>query len=77
MFGFLGAWGDFLFGLTLNTGGSVEPLTVQLYKFVGTYSTNWGPLMAAVVLAAAPAAVLLAFAQRWIQGGLRAGALKG
>jgi multiple sugar transport system permease protein len=77
LFGFLGAWGDFLFGLTLNSGGSVEPLTVGLYKFVGSYSTSWGPLMAAVILAAIPAGVVLAVAQRWIRGGLRAGALKG
>jgi multiple sugar transport system permease protein len=77
LFGFLGAWGDFLFGFTLNSGGAVEPLTVGLYKFVGSYSTSWGPLMAAVVLAALPAAVILSLAQRWIRGGLRAGALKG
>lgn len=77
VFGFLGAWGDFLFGLTLNSGGNVQPLTVQLYKFVGTYTTNWGPLMAAVVLAAIPAGVVLSFAQGSIRSGLRAGSLKG
>jgi multiple sugar transport system permease protein len=77
LFGFLGAWGDFLFALTLNSGGSVQPVTLGLYKFVGSYTTSWGPIMATVVLAAIPAAIVLAVAQKWVRGGLRAGALKG
>jgi multiple sugar transport system permease protein len=77
MFGFLAAWGDFLFGLTLNSGGSIQPVTVGLYKFVGTYSTSWGPIMATVILAAVPAGIVLAVGQKWIRGGLRAGALTG
>jgi multiple sugar transport system permease protein len=77
LFGFLGAWGDFLFAVTLNSGGSVQPVTLGLYKFVGSYTTSWGPIMATVVLAAIPAAIVLAVAQKWVRGGLRAGALKG
>jgi multiple sugar transport system permease protein len=76
LFGFLGAWGDFLFGLTLNSGSSVEPVTLGLYKFVTVYNNSWGPIMATVVLAAIPAAVILGIGQRWIRSGLRAGALQ-
>jgi multiple sugar transport system permease protein len=76
IFGFLGAWGDFVFGLTLNAGGNIQPVTVGLFKFVGVYASSWGPIMATVVLAAVPAAIVLAVGQRWIRGGLRAGALK-
>lgn len=76
LFGFLGAWGDFLFGLTLNSGSSVQPMTLGLYKFVTVYSNSWGPIMATVVLAAIPAAVILGIGQRWIRSGLRAGALQ-
>lgn len=76
VFGFLGAWGDFLYGLTLNGGGSVQPVTLGLYKFVTTYTSSWGPIMATVVLAAIPAAVVLGIGQRWIRSGLRAGALQ-
>jgi multiple sugar transport system permease protein len=76
MFGFLGAWGDFLFGLTLNSGSSVQPVTLGLYKFVTVYSNSWGPIMATVVLAAIPAALILGIGQRWIRSGLRAGALQ-
>ena len=76
LFGFLGAWGDFLFGLTLNAGSSVQPVTLGLYKFVTVYGNSWGPIMATVVLAAIPAAVILGIGQRWIRSGLRAGALQ-
>jgi len=77
LFSFLFAWGDFLFAFTLNAGGAVDPLTLGLFKFVGSYGSDWGPIMATVVLAAIPSGVVLVFAQRWISGGLRAGALKG
>lgn len=77
LFGFLGAWGDFVFALTLNSGGSVQPVTLGLYKFVDTHAISWGPIMATVVLAAIPAGITLSVAQRWVRGGLRAGALKG
>lgn len=76
LFGFLGAWGDFLFGLTLNGGSSVQPVTLGLFKFVTVYDNSWGPIMATVVLAAIPAAVILGIGQRWIRSGLRAGALQ-
>jgi multiple sugar transport system permease protein len=76
VFGFLGAWGDFLYGLTLNGGGTVQPVTLGLYKFVTAYTSSWGPIMATVVLAAIPAAVVLGIGQRWIRAGLRAGAIQ-
>jgi multiple sugar transport system permease protein len=76
IFGFLGAWGDFVFGVTLNAGGDVQPVTLGLFKFVSVYTSSWGPIMATVVLAALPAAIVLAVGQRWIRGGLKAGALK-
>lgn len=76
VFGFLGAWGDFLFAVTLNGGGSVQPVTLGLYKYVTSYQEAWGPIMGTVVLAALPAAVILGIGQGWIKSGLRAGALQ-
>jgi multiple sugar transport system permease protein len=77
LFGFLGAWGDFVFGLTLNAGSSVQPMTLGLYRFFTQYSASWGPIMATVVLAAVPAALILSVGMRWVRSGLRAGALQG
>ena len=76
MFSFLGAWGDFVNAFTLNSGKGPQPLTLGLYKFTTLYTTNNGAIFAAATLAAIPTALLLILGQRWIRGGLRAGALK-
>lgn len=77
LFTFLGAWGDFVNALTLNGGSGPQPLTMGLYKFVQQHSTDLGAIFAAAVIAAIPTTILLYAGQRWIRGGLRAGALKG
>jgi multiple sugar transport system permease protein len=76
LFVFLGAWSDFLFAFTLTNGTSIIPITLGIYKFLQTYVSYWGPLMATVVFAAIPAAIILVVAQRFIVGGLRAGGLR-
>jgi multiple sugar transport system permease protein len=76
LFSFLFAWGDFLFGLTLTTTSAVAPITVGLYSFIGTYSTNWNAVMATGVIASVPAAVLLVAAQRYVAAGVTGGAVK-
>jgi multiple sugar transport system permease protein len=77
LFTFLGAWGDFINALTLNGGSGPQPLTMGLYKFIQQHSTDLGAIFAAAVIAAIPTTILLYAGQRWIRGGLRAGALKG
>jgi multiple sugar transport system permease protein len=77
LFTFLGAWGDFINALTLNGGSGPQPLTMGLYKFIQQHSTDLGAIFAAAVIAAIPTTILLYVGQRWIRGGLRAGALKG
>jgi multiple sugar transport system permease protein len=77
LFAFLGGWNDFVNALTLNGSNGPQPLTLGLYKFVTQYTSNIGEIFAATTMAAIPTSVLLAFGQRWIRGGLRAGALKG
>lgn len=77
LFTFLGAWGDFTNALTLNGGSGPQPLTMGLYKFVQQHSSDLGAIFAAAVIAAVPTTILLYLGQRWIRGGLRAGALKG
>lgn len=77
VFCFLFAWGDFLYALTLNTNGTVTPLSLSIYGFFDFPIVNWGGLMAAAVMAIVPGAVLLVLAQRYIAAGLTAGAVKG
>lgn len=76
LFSFLFAWGDFLWALTLNTNGSITPLSLSIFQFIGQYHINWGGIMATASIALIPAIVLLVAAQRYISVGLTAGAVK-
>jgi multiple sugar transport system permease protein len=76
LFSFLFAWSDFLFALTLTTTNSIVPITVGLYRYIGTYATYWNRVMATGVLASVPAAVLLLVAQRYVAAGITGGAIK-
>jgi multiple sugar transport system permease protein len=76
LFAFLFGWGDFLFAVTLNADAHKVPLTVGIYRFVGSYSVAWPSLMALAVIASVPAAILLVAAQRFIAAGVTAGAVK-
>ena len=76
LFAFLAGWGDFIFALTLTNSTHLTPITVGIFRFIGTYSTNWPSIMAMAMIAAVPAIILLVFAQRFIAAGITAGAVK-
>jgi multiple sugar transport system permease protein len=77
VFAFLAGWGDFIFALTILNGTGIQPITLGIYSYLGNFSTDWGAVMAAGVIAMVPAAVLLVMAQRYIATGLTAGAVRG
>jgi multiple sugar transport system permease protein len=76
LFTFLGAWGDFLFALTLTSTPEVKPITLGIYDYISGNVQQWGPVMATAVLASIPAGVLLILAQRYIAAGALGGAIK-
>jgi len=77
LFAFLWAWSDFLFASTLDReGGSLRPITLGIYNYIGAQNQEWGPMMATAVLASIPAAVLLVVAQKYVAAGVTAGAVK-
>lgn len=76
LFSFLFAWGDFLWALTLNTDGTITPLSLSIFQFIGNFQTDWGGIMATSTIALIPAMILLIGAQRYISVGLTAGAIK-
>ncbi len=73
---FLMAWGEFVFGLTLVTDANLQPVTVALNELQGQYGTQWNNLMAVSTAVALPIIVVFVSLQRWIVGGLTAGATK-
>jgi len=73
---FLTAWGEFVFGLTLATSDEMQPITVVLSRFITQFGTRWNELMAVSTVVAIPIVVFFVLLQRYIVGGLTAGAMK-
>jgi multiple sugar transport system permease protein len=76
LFAFLWAWSDFIFSSTLNSGGSMQTITLGIYKYIGNNNQDWNAIMATAVVASIPAAVLLVLAQKYVAAGVTAGAVK-
>jgi len=74
---FVGTTGEFVIASVVLTEPSTQTLAVGLYQFVSQEtSKNWTLFSAGAVLAAVPVMVLFLFLQRYIVGGLTAGAVK-
>lgn len=76
LFAFLWAWSDFIFASTLARNSEHIPITLGIYVYIGNNTTQWNSIMATAVVASIPAAVLLVVAQRYVAGGVTAGAVK-
>lgn len=74
---FLYCWNEFLFALSFTLGPERHTVPVAIALFRGQYQVPWGQVLAAAVVATAPAAALVLLFQRRIVQGLTAGALKG
>ena len=74
---FIGVYNDFIFGLTLTTDESAQPITVGVSRFAGEHTIPWGEIAAAAVIVTIPLAIVVLFLQRRIVSGLTAGAVKG
>jgi multiple sugar transport system permease protein len=73
---FIFSWNNFLFALVLSDQGS-RTLPVAIVNFTSYASVDWGGLMAAAVVITVPVMLVALFAQRYVVGGLTAGATKG
>jgi len=74
---FIGAYAQqFIFALTFNSKTEYMPLPVGLYAYFGKQEVIWNELMAASFVGIAPALVIIFFLQRYLVGGLTAGAIK-
>lgn len=76
-FCFTGAWGEILFALLLNSSPSASTFPVGLLLYSTRGTVEYGPMMAAGVLALLPVCVFFFLIQRYLVQGLTAGAVKG
>lgn len=73
---FLNGWNDLVFSMTFNVGAEMRPLTANIYKFQNAYGTKWNCIMAYGTILVIPVVLLFIFLQKYIVGGLTAGAVK-
>lgn len=74
---FMGAWSEFLFAVVFSKTTASKTLPVVAASFADTAAIQFDYVMAAGVLTALPPFILALFFQRYIVGGLAAGAVKG
>jgi N,N'-diacetylchitobiose transport system permease protein len=78
VFAFIFAYNEFIFALTfLGTDTAKFTLPLYVQYFYGQNSTNWGAIMASSTLFTIPPLAFFLIAQRRLNSGLVAGAVKG
>ena len=73
---FLNGWNDLVYSMTFNVKPEMRPLTANIYKFQNKYGTKWNCIMAYGAILVLPVVILFVFLQKYIVGGLTAGAGK-
>ncbi|WP_130838381.1 carbohydrate ABC transporter permease [Lachnoclostridium sp. Marseille-P6806] len=73
---FLGGWNDLAYSMTFNVQADMRPLTANIYKFQSKYGTKWNCIMAYGTILVLPVVCMFIFLQRYIVGGMTAGAVK-
>jgi N,N'-diacetylchitobiose transport system permease protein len=77
IFGFIQAWNEYIIAYVLLSSPHNQTLTVWLASFTTNHGPQWGPLMAGATLTGLPVVAFFLFLQRYLTGGLTAGAVKG
>ena len=73
----IGIWNELILPTIYLTSSDYYPITRGLIAFQGVYGNNWPLLASAVLMIALPMVVFFVFMQRYIIGGVTAGAVKG
>lgn len=74
---FLQCWNELMFATIFNSKEAYKTLPVGVQSLVGQYTTEWGPIGAALTIATFPTLVVYVFLSKRIQDSFIAGAVKG
>ncbi|OYP48292.1 sugar ABC transporter permease, partial [Lachnotalea glycerini] len=77
IFTFLQAWNELMFAVIFISDSKYRTLSVGIQTLSGSYTTDWGPIGAALVIATFPTLFVYLFMSKKIQNSLIAGAVKG
>lgn len=74
---FLQCWNELMFASIFNSKSAYKTLPSGIQELSGRYTTEWGPIGAALVVATFPTLLVYVFLSRKIQESFIAGAVKG
>lgn len=74
---FIQCWNELMFATVFISNSAYKTLPVGIQAMAGQYTTEWGPIGAALVLATFPTLIVYVFLSRKIQDSFIAGAVKG
>lgn len=74
---FMSSWNDFVMPLYFLNSTRTWPMTLGVYNFFGMYQTQWNLVSADIALTSLPVLLVFVFGQKYIVGGITAGAVKG
>ena len=77
LFSFMTAWNEFIMASTFMTNQSRYTLPVLIQSSVTEFSADWGLFAAGAVVTSIPVMIAFYVLQRYLVGGLTAGAVKG
>ena len=77
IFTFLQSWNELMFAVIFINDKAHATLPVGIQNLSGSYTTKWGPIGAALVIATFPTLIVYGVISRKIQESLIAGAIKG
>ena len=77
LFSFMTAWNEFIMASTFMTDESKYTLPVLIQSSVGQFSADWGLFAAGAVVTSIPVMIAFYVLQKYLVGGLTAGAVKG
>lgn len=77
IFGFIAAWGEYVFAMTLLDTTSQWTYSVGVASLKGEYMVHWNEIMSASFVSTLPVLLLFLFMQRYLLAGLTAGGVKG
>ncbi|HWT73243.1 MAG TPA: carbohydrate ABC transporter permease [Mobilitalea sp.] len=74
---FMAIWNDFTMPLYFLNNSSKWPMTLAVYNFFGIFENQWNLVCADIMLTMLPVLIIFILAQKYIVGGVSAGAVKG
>lgn len=70
------SWNDYIWPLITISKPELKPIATGIMMFTNQYASDYGPMMAAYVIASVPLMVIIGFSMRYFVQGLTGGSIK-